>query len=123
MKFERPKIELEKDFFMTSPVQRLIETYHVAPEDFALLGELLKFHRDLVTVTLHHLFPEYRERSEQELKRFIKNLERPTERDEENKKMNEKQKKLCELALTFYRKYGWEASYMMERILESFGYD
>ena len=106
----------QSPFFKDRDVQRLIESHKILPEDFGLLQELSRFgdnyfDENFFIETLHNWFNLYQERSEKQLEMLM-------ERDD-----NEKRKKLCGLALKFCRKYGWDASYSMVRVLENYFHD
>ncbi|KKS38208.1 MAG: hypothetical protein A3G49_04780 [Candidatus Sungbacteria bacterium RIFCSPLOWO2_12_FULL_41_11] len=95
----------QSPFFNDRDVQRLIESHKILPEDFGLIEKLAGFDKNLFIETLHNTFS------------FYKNSRRELQTLMENSK-NEEQKKLCELSLKFFDKYGMSASMNMVSVLE-----
>ena len=96
----------EKSLIIEEPdVKKLIKNRDIVPEDFGLIEELAGFDKNLFIETLHNMFSFYKN-SRRDLQVLIKNSK------------NEEQKKLCELALKFFKKYDWAASANLVGVLE-----
>ncbi|MDP2944256.1 MAG: hypothetical protein Q8N57_01620 [bacterium] len=103
---------------------KFLEVRDIKPEDYALINGLAKLSKDSFS-TMHNFFSGFKEKSLGELEARQKSL-RNTLREKETddiqswKKLQyEENLKCCELFIPFLEKYGWDACWHLNCILES----
>lgn len=100
--------------------QDFVEFRKISPEDFETIEKLSHHPKESLILELHNLFNLSHERSEQYLESRIEQLEELIKetKNEYEKSSFEEKKALLESFLKITEKYGWEASFHLERLLE-----
>ncbi len=104
---ERPIVESKK--FSALEHQKIldfIEFRKIKPEDYGLILRLAAFDKNTLIESLHNLFNSYHEKSDEELELNINLAQTP------------EKKELYQVALEFYKVYGWAVSFNLVRVLE-----
>src|SRR3989344_1339671 len=122
---KNPKEQQEQDqtSFLSRPeIKDFLERSMILEKDVEIIERLSHFPSDLIIEELHNLFNGSRGGSGNELELRVRQLEvflleHPVDAYEVYK--YRRAKELCEAMLSFFRKYGWEKSYILVRILET----
>lgn len=110
--------------FLDNPlIKEFIKNREINKKDYALLEKLSGFPIDLIVEELHNQFNLSHEKSGNELKLRIKQMEKllsqTGNRSESlDRHRFERTKELCEAVLPFFEEYGWGKSYSLVRTLE-----
>lgn len=103
---KEPKFERKPSVINQQEIQDFIKDRNIQPEDFHLIEKLAASPKNLIIMELHNMFNMCKDRSGKDLENLIK-----TSKDENKKE-------LYEVALEFYQKYDWPASWDLVRLLE-----
>lgn len=114
-------VPVEKHHFLEEEdFKNLIELRKIAPEDFHILEELIRYDKNFSIGMLHNFFSFSRENSHKDIGVDIKNLETELKRadDAESKILLEKEISFLKLFLEFTQKYDYMAADHLNRVLE-----
>lgn len=107
MNQERKNIEKIIPVTEEPDMKTFIKNCGISPEDFNIIRELASFPKEFIILYAHKIFNSNREKSETELKRYLKNAK------------SEDEKNIYELFLKMAEKYNWNICHALTRTLEN----
>lgn len=104
--FEQQIVKNNENFTERPEVKDFISDRNINSADFDLIEKMASFPKNIIIKELHNLFSMSKDRSGAELESLIASASDQAKKD------------LYKLALEFYQKYDWPASWNLVRILE-----